>query len=112
MAINRDRMGKERHQQHRSPVFKLLRRRRNQPATPSSSIRLADHQNKNRDSFIAQPKTLNKRSKPIYHEKKLIICSSAYGNNLLLIDSSDAYLFCNHTSTTKPWKSVDLFYDV
>jgi hypothetical protein len=61
MDNNRGRMGKERNQQHRSPVFKLLRRRRNQPTT--SSLRLADPQNKNRNSIINHTKTNNKRSK-------------------------------------------------
>jgi hypothetical protein len=55
-------MGKDRNQQHRSPVFKLLRRRRNQLTTTVSS-RLADHQNKNRDSFIQPPKHTHRRSK-------------------------------------------------
>ncbi len=62
MDNNRDRMSKERNQQHRSPVFKLLRRRRNQLTTTVSS-RLADHQNKNRDSFIQPPKHTHRRSK-------------------------------------------------
>jgi hypothetical protein len=62
MDSNRDRMQKERNQQHRSPVFKLLRRRRNQP-TSSVSLRLADHQNKNRESLIQHTKNTNKRSK-------------------------------------------------
>jgi hypothetical protein len=65
MDNNRDRMSKERNQQHRSSVFKLLRRRRNQPNTFALSARLADHQNKNRDSFLSQPKNSNKRSKSI-----------------------------------------------
>jgi hypothetical protein len=67
MDNNRDRMGKERNQQHQSPLFKFLRRRRNQPTnfSSSSSARLADHQNKKRDSLILQPKISNKRSKSI-----------------------------------------------
>lgn len=88
MDNNRDRMGKDRNQQHRSPAFKFLRRRRSQ-LSASSSSRLADHQNKNRDSFIQLTKTTNKRSKSIYkRKKKLIICSFAYWNDLLLV-----YLF-------------------
>lgn len=70
MDNNRERiMGKERNQQHRSPVFKLLRRRRNQ-LTASSSSRLADHQNKNRDSFIQLTKNPTKRSKLIYQQEE------------------------------------------
>ncbi len=61
MDNNHGRMGKERNQQHRSPVFKLLRKRRNQPTT--SSLRLADPQDKNRNSVINHTKTNNKRSK-------------------------------------------------
>jgi hypothetical protein len=61
MDNNRDRMGKECNQQHRSPVFKLLRRRRNQPTTSLSS-RVADPQTKNHHSFINQTKNNNKRS--------------------------------------------------
>ena len=49
-----------------TPVFKLLRRRRNPPpSTLLSSARLADHQNKNRDSFTLPPKQPTKRSKLI-----------------------------------------------
>ncbi|CAF3639373.1 unnamed protein product [Rotaria sp. Silwood1] len=54
-------MGKERHQQHRFPVFKLLRRRRNQ-STVSSSSRILDQKNKNRGSFMNQAKNNNKRT--------------------------------------------------
>ncbi|CAF4732680.1 unnamed protein product, partial [Rotaria sp. Silwood1] len=60
MDSNHDRMGKERHQQHRFPVFKLLRRRRNQ-STVSSSSRILDQKNKNRGSFMNQAKNNNKR---------------------------------------------------
>jgi hypothetical protein len=63
MDNDRNRLGKDRSQQHRSPVFKLLRRRRNQPITTNSSLRIVDHQNKTRDSFINQTKNNNKRSK-------------------------------------------------
>ena len=72
MDNNRDRMGKEHSQQHRSSVFKLLRRRRNPPTTFSSSpsTRLADHQNKNRDSLVPQTKTSNRRSKSILSPRK------------------------------------------
>jgi hypothetical protein len=77
MDNNRDQMGKERNQQHRSPVFKLLRRRQHQPNTLSSSIRSADYPNKTRDSFPLQTKTSVKRSKSIYPQEKanvFIIC--------------------------------------
>lgn len=63
MDIDRDRMAKERHRQYRSSVLKFFRRRRNQPSNSSSSIRLADAQNRNRDSIISQTKIPNKRSK-------------------------------------------------
>ncbi|CAF3997422.1 unnamed protein product [Rotaria sp. Silwood2] len=61
MDNNHDRMGKEHRQQHRSSVFKLLRRRRNQ-STVSSSLRIIDQKNKNRDSFMSQTKNNNKRT--------------------------------------------------
>ncbi|UJR14998.1 hypothetical protein I4U23_001975 [Adineta vaga] len=63
MDNNHDKTGKERYQHHRSPVFKLLRRHRNQlPVSSStSSTRLNDLQNRNRNSIINSPKTNIKR---------------------------------------------------
>lgn len=65
MDNNRDRLGKERrHLQLRSPVFKLLRRRRTQlPASASTaSTRLSEQQAKSRQSLVTPPKSNHKRS--------------------------------------------------
>ncbi len=70
MDNNRNRMGKDRTQQHRAAVFKLLRRHRNPPLSTSASLRLVDHQNRN--SFIHITKNNNKRSEYISQKKQLI----------------------------------------
>jgi hypothetical protein len=62
MKDNLDKMGKVHTQQDRSSVFKRFRRHR-QPSTSSSSFRITDQQQKDRDSFINQTSNNNKRSK-------------------------------------------------
>ncbi|CAF1359093.1 unnamed protein product, partial [Rotaria sordida] len=89
MDNNYDRIGKERHQQHRSTVFKLLRRRRNQSMVSSSSSRIIDQKNKNHDSFMNQTKNNNKR-KSVHVFDITNTCNSSSNNARLTLDWSSA----------------------